>query len=185
MFVYCLNRPIQYADHSGNFADATNPNAHCYDSPPSGVGGGSVVTFVLLELLADAISDACDWIEDQKQAIQDKLTVSLAKASSRQYRTEYEEHHLVARKSPNAAIAANILYEVLPGGVEDPLNKAFVKTSVHRRLHTNLYYSFANHLVISAYLQAGVNDEQKRSNVVAALTVLRLFVESLNAFATN
>ena len=184
MFAYCLNNPVLYSDSSGSYACVLSRDASCFDAHPAG-GGGAIVGFYLIEAVLDATSTAQEWIDDQKEAIRGKLTLSLSKAKPRQYRTEYEEHHLVARKSPNAARAASILNKVLPGGVEDPLNKVLVKTSVHRRLHTNLYYTFANNLVIGAYLHADGNIQQQHSNVIAALTGLRVFVESLNVLAIN
>lgn len=76
-------------------------------------------------------------------------------------------------------MAAEILNDTLPGGVEDPLNLISIKTGLHRRLHTKLYYSIANALVIGAYGLSD-NEEEQTRNVVIALTVLRVIVFSLN-----
>lgn len=67
--------------------------------------------------------------------------------------------------------------------VNSPLNIEPVKTSVHRRLHTNLYYGWANRMVISAYNSANGDSAKQRINVIAALEQIRTFVRSLNAIA--
>ena len=186
MFAYCLNNPVQYSDRSGNLARAANPNASCFDThSPSGGGGGAVISFYFIDAVLDATSTAKEWIDEQKEAISGKLTLSLSKATSRKYKTEYEEHHLVARKSRNATKAAAILNNTLPGGVESPMNKVWVKTSVHRRIHTKLYYAFANQLVIGAYYEAGSDKQKQYENVVTALGILQVFVSSLNILSNN
>lgn len=74
---------------------------------------------------------------------------------------------------------------MLPDGVEDPLNKISLKTSVHRRIHTTLYYSLVNHLIIEAYTKANGNKQQQYANVVTALDNIREFLALLNAYSIN
>lgn len=194
MFAYCLNNPILFADPEG-----TNPYASyiAYKTCAEQFGGGSVYIVVglgvaaaaatpsFIDALSNTLDDINEWIDEQKQAIVDKLEASLTSAKQREYKTEYEIHHITARKSSNAAAAAAILNRVLPGGVEDPLNKVPVKTSVHRRIHTNEYYALANYLVISAYQQANGDPSQQYSNVVTVLGGLRIFIIGLNALSIN
>ena len=69
--------------------------------------------------------------------------------------------------------------------MEDPLNKVSLKTSVHRRIHNDAYYSLVNIMVVTAYDLAEGNPQQQYSNVVMVLGALYGFLESLNALSTN
>ena len=189
MFAYCNNNPVCCVDHNGRTTTfIKNQFQYTYvgDVLPIGAGGcGVILNFCLIEALEDFATTANTWYNDLEDAIVDKLKNSLAMARHREYRSEYEEHHIVAKKAPNAAPAAAILNKVLSGGVEDPMNKVMVKTSVHRRLHTTLYYSLANAYIITAYNTANGDEQQQYNNVVGSLMALRLFIETLNACAIN
>ena len=139
-----------------------------------GVGGAAAIGLALGSLVDDLIDEMLN-----------KLKKSLVTSGRTEYRTEYEEHHIAAKQAYKAKKAASILNEVLPGGVEDPLNKVSLKTSVHRRIHNNAYYSLVNIMVVTAYDLAEGNPQQQYSNVVMVLGALYGFLESLNALSTN
>ena len=160
-----LNR--DYSDFGGGGGGRTNTHSA---GTLLGTVAGAVATFELIE-----------WFKE----IEEKLTKSLAVAASRTYRTDFEEHHIAAKSAFKAREAATILNEVLPGGVEDPLNKVMLKTSVHRRIHTNVYYSAVNWLIVKAYQDAGDNPAQQYSNVVSTLGKLKAFLTSLNELVDN
>nr|WP_159434042.1 hypothetical protein [Clostridium grantii] len=61
-------------------------------------------------------------------------------------------------------------------------NLVAIKTSLHRRLHTSDYYGYANSMVISAF-NRGKTVVERRTNVYAALALLRAFVKTLDAAA--
>ena len=169
MFAYCLNNPVQHSDSAGSYARTVNPNANCYEAHPAGVGGGIPI----------GIPIGIGSIVDQ---LWDVASKSYARSSSRKYRTPEEVHHLVAKEAWNARPAAAILNETLPDGVENPLNKISIKTGLHRRLHTKIYYGIANAIVIGAY-HAGDDPESKQQNVAIALTALWVIVYQLNSMS--
>ena len=78
---------------------------------------------------------------------------------------------LVAKKAHNDKYAADILWEVLPYGVENSKNKLYIKTGLHRRLHTNAYYGWANSVVISAYKAAGEDRIKKNQREKKELSI--------------
>ena len=53
-----------------------------------------------------------------------------------------------------------------------------IKTGLHRKLHTDQYYGWANSVVISAYNSAQGNAMMQRVNVVKALGILRNWIKS-------
>ena len=63
------------------------------------------------------------------------------------------------------------------------MNKLYIKTGLHRRLHTNAYYGWANSVVISAYKAAGEDRIKKKQNVYLALNVIKAFVKKLDEAA--
>lgn len=190
MFAYCLNNPVVFIDSTGTYTTVRRLFEYNCIEALAGCGAGIAsltISITITEKLVSSLTTAIAYgIEKQKEEIQNKLVVSLEKVTTpKQYKTEYEMHHISAKKAPNAAEASVILEELLPGGIDDPLNLVAVKTSVHRRLHTNLYYTLANQLIISAYNEAAGNPEKQFENVVGSLLGLRLFIESLNQFSIN
>lgn len=92
-----------------------------------------------------------------------------------------ELHHIVAKAAYNARYAREKL-KAVGIGVNDTRNLVWIKTGLHRRLHTNLYYGFANSVVISAY-NRGTNFTTRKNNVIRALNTLRAFVLALDKSA--
>ena len=68
-------------------------------------------------------------------------------------------------------------------GINSDKNLITIKTGLHRRLHTDLYYGWANSVVISAYNSANGNRALQRSNVEAALNTIRGFIKTLDTMA--
>ncbi|MBQ7344495.1 MAG: AHH domain-containing protein [Oscillospiraceae bacterium] len=88
-------------------------------------------------------------------------------------------HHIVAKRASNASYAKKILNAV-GIRIDPPLNLVSLKTGLHRRVHTNMYYGWANSVVISAYHSANGNKKAQYLNVVGALSVIRTFLLAMN-----
>ena len=179
MFAYCGNNPVDRIDPSGCSYVSTQKHNVSSDYAFAqeicvGVGGVAAIGLVLGSSLDDLLDEMLR-----------KLERSLIKTGKHEYRAEYEVHHIAAKQAFRAARAARILNEVLPQGVEDPLNKVSLKTSVHRRIHNNAYYSLVNIVVVEAYDLAEGNPQRQYSNVVSVLGALYSFLESLNVLSTN
>ena len=71
----------------------------------------------------------------------------------------------IYKKSPKSAIARKCFDDV-GLKVEDDFNKVRVKTSFHRRLHTNIYYGLINTGVLIAYA-LGRDRDSKANNIKA------------------
>ena len=197
MFVYCLNNPINLHDPNGmyNYAlcginDQFTTETLLGGGSGSGAGivagaGSVLISYAAFDTVVGGITAHSDWLDELIDTIIDKLSKSLARSGRTKYGSEFEEHHIAARKASNAKQAANILQQVLPGGVEDPLNKVMLKTSVHRRIHTNAYYTLVNYAIIAAYNSAHGDPQQQAENVNSVLGALNAFLTSLNVFSTN
>ena len=97
-------------------------------------------------------------------------------------RSKREWHHIVAKGARNATRAKAKLTAV-GINVNDDVNLIWLQTGLHRRIHTDLYYGWANSVVISAYNSARGNDALERTRVLEALMVLRTFLGTLNETA--
>ncbi len=71
----------------------------------------------------------------------------------------------IYKKSPKSIIARKCFDDV-GLKVEDDFNKVRVKTSFHRRLHTNIYYGLINTGVLIAYA-LGRDKDSKAKNIKA------------------
>ena len=198
LFAYCLNNPVSMADDDGRIAItligtsiivlATSFLAisavAVFTSPQFqrlwAQMCTAIVTMVLNDLrsMGGIMSTMAVVLASKAKAILKTIAASFAKAKKiPTYRSEREWHHLVAQKAPNASYAAKILREVFPGkGTNDPQNLRYIKTGLHRRLHTNTYYGWANSVVISAYKAANGDTGQQEVNVKTALEVLGYWV---------
>lgn len=117
-------------------------------------------------------------LSKQARTVSQRVASSFAKSKPRNYRSPRELHHLVAQAGRNAQLARDILRRV-GIGINSSANLILIKTSLHRRLHTNDYYGLANSMVISAY-NKGKSATSRRTNVYAALAKLRSYVRSLD-----
>ena len=178
MFAYCGNNPIIYSDNNGNaFSFALKENRY------APLDGGRVGSLIGMSVSIGVGIELTDWLMELEKQIQEKMMLSLSKANTTNYKKDYEEHHVAARNAKNAALAAMILNEVLPDGVEDAHNKIWVSTDVHRRIHTNLYYSLVNKVIIFAYASANGDKQQQSANVIAALGSIKVFISTLDALS--
>ena len=199
-FAYCTNAPISMADYSGDIAISASC-AIVYILAVVCVSGiiwigsrpevqqafGNAVNSVISILVPEVPKFRDDvsviiHTTSAKQQIAAKMDQSFAKAKAREYRTSGEWHHMVAKGAPNAQRAAQVLKSV-GLDVNSDENLIYLKTSVHRRIHTNIYYGWANSLVISAYNSAAGNHDLQYSNVRSALGVIRTYLEALAATA--
>ena len=118
----------------------------------------------------------------QEKRISILVDDSFAKSQFKTYRSDKEIHHLVAKGARNADLAREILYSV-GIGINNEKNLLLIKTGLHRRLHTDLYYGWANSVVISAYRNAGSDLTEQKEAVLHALAKIKSVVMALDLAA--
>lgn len=179
MFAYCNNNPVVSIDEWGQYPYKENRPEADYitlDNLNSGTGAGvGTVAGVGIAGFIYAFSGLVD-------ALWRSVSKSFARTGQRSYKTGQEEHHVVARNSVKVNLSAAILNQMLPQGVENPINKMMIKTGLHRRLHTNLYYGMTNVIIVNAYC-SGSNYHEQRANVISAICMIRGIVWILNTMA--
>ncbi len=201
LYVYCLNNPVISSDSTGKSVTLTIMGitftikgiialvgfitasilAISYVTSPQFRQNWNQMCIGAVDALSRGVSSSIQLASSQAKTIAKKIGDSFAKTKTRpKYRKSHEVHHLVAKAAPNASYAAKILRSVLPKGVEDSANKLLIKTGLHHRIHTNLYYGWANSVVISAYNSAKGNKAKQKTNVYAALTAIKAFVKFLD-----
>lgn len=125
---------------------------------------------------------AVNWVTAKTKEITKALENSFARANPMtRYRWNKELHHVVAKAAYNAQYAREKL-KAVGLKVDSKENLIWIKTGLHRRLHTKLYYGFANSVVISAY-NRGYNYKKRRENVLTALRTLKAFISALDRAA--
>ena len=189
MFAYCNNNSVNYSDSTGqlpirNTVYINDGGSSYYGGSFSSSSGIPIVPPIIdIEEILESTATTITAISEIAEELWDSVAKSFARSVPRTYKSSQEEHHLVAKAASGAKQAAAILNEVLPGGVENPLNKMYIKTGLHRRLHTNLYYTITNQIVISAYMKAGDDKMTQRSYVIAALGAIRSIVAIMDVAA--
>ena len=187
MFAYCNNDPGNSIDPYGYgyiSIGGTSQDSFCelLDGGCSGgAGGGGVAIGILLglEKFGTAVANGT---QKAYEKVVNRIESLASDISSRRYSHDNEIHHIVAKKAPNAALAAKILNYTLPGGVDNEANLVSLKTGVHKRIHTTLYYYVTNAVVIDAYYAADGDFAKQRENVIAALTEIKAILVALNEF---
>ena len=135
-----------------------------------------------LQSVVNSLGVAYSWANSQAQNIAKSIGLSFARARTKtRYRTPSEVHHVVAKAAPNAKYARNVLNKVNIG-YNSNYNLIRIKTGLHRRLHTNMYYGFANSVVISAY-NKGTNYTKRRQKVIQALNTLKGMIIAMDKVA--
>ena len=208
MFAYCGNNPVMYKDEAGEFFAIIGITIGV-----KGLLGllglttcAAVATYISMPTIRSEVNSivasSTNWIEQAK----DTFTVSTAEAlilgyskakaieegiskklnlvqNIPNYRKDHEWHHIVAKAAPNAKYAYAILVKVGIKPKTDSKNLVLIKTGLHRRLHTDLYYGWANSIIIRAYNLANGDYMQQQDNVKKALKLLKDLLEKMSEHA--
>ena len=62
-------------------------------------------------------------------------------------------------------------------GINNPNNLVPVRSSIHRRMHSRLYYGFVNLVICTAYEAANGDPIKQRENVTKALYHLKEIIQ--------
>ena len=202
MFAYCGNNPINFIDYAGEssigasigyiflsvslviVAAITGATVITYGIAGleryDKIGKSAVETFDNAIRSTDIPTTIANQLTETADDIKQKISDSFARVKVRkQYRSDGEWHHMVAQGSANAAQARQILNE-LEIDINGPINMIYIKTGLHRRIHNQLYYSWANTIIISAYSSAQGNKARQKVNVVNALDIIRSYIRILD-----
>ena len=197
LFVYCYNNSINMIDYDGREALSFTVIyfAACALIIICAVAFVISPTFQrawnnVCDSLIDAVKESFDMmygiitaeavrLSTKAKIIYDSVCSSIAKVGSLLYNHSTEVHHIVAKKASNAKYARKILDNV-DIGYDSNYNLVRIKTGLHRRLHTNVYYGWANSVIIKAYNSAGNNYARQRSNVLTALSTLKAYIQAMN-----
>ena len=207
-YVYCANSPVIYKDASGESITLVICGVTLGAKAIIGLVGAIIATSALiayttnpdfrkgfdnmifstisaiesgLMAIGGAMINTAKWVSTKAKSIANSIADSFAQAKTiPNYRSDKEWHHIVAKKAPNAQRARDIL-DAVGIGYNSPYNLVLLKTGLHRRLHTNTYYGFANSVVISAYEAANGDPNLQLANVIIALDTLRRYLEAINA----
>ena len=94
------------------------------------------------------------------------------------------KHQLQTTKEKNNAVSfAELAYNTLSEvgiDINSKENMVWLKTGLHRRIHTDLHYGWANSVVISAYNSARGNRENQKTNVESALSTMKELLITIN-----
>ena len=188
MFAYCVNNPVNMIDTDGNLAISLFAYmtflavsvitvATCYyiSTPQFQIAWRNMCNNI-----STAIDNATRNVIVSSRNFFKTILENVFK-STNNYRNQREIHHIVAKQAYNAQLARTVLINV---GITDyrinPLNLISLKKSLHRRLHTNKYYGWANSVVISAYKAAGNNPDKQKYNVIMALNTIKKMLQELD-----
>ena len=183
LFVYCYNNPVNMVDNDGrepitiNYIGiyflataviaiytivvvSTPQFQRSWSQMCIAVAGGISSG---LGAFSGAMSGAISWASSRAKSIAKSIGDSFARTKTMpKYRSPREIHHIVAQQAPNVSLNVGL-------GYNSPYNLVSLKTGLHRRLHTNEYYGWANSVIISAHNSANGNKAKQRSNVIGAL----------------
>ena len=199
MFTYCLNNPAIFSDSAGTFAGVDDlillGGVFCCVlilgvaiSPVAWDAAVAVTDYIVgavneqLEVFGDIYDNVSGVISEyitQKEQISNSVPKDIDQGKTKKYRTDYEWHHIVAQRAPHAEYARLIL-ESVGVKVNSIENLVYIKTGLHRKLHTNMYYGFVNSVIISAYGDGSGTKEEQRARILNALNHLKAFISALS-----
>ena len=199
MFAYCLNNPAIFSDDAGTIAFVDDliflGGVVCCTlifgaaiAPVAWDAAVAVTDYIVgavneqLEVFGDIydnVSGAITEYISQREQISNSIPKDIDQGKTKKYQNNYEWHHIVAQRAPNAKYAQMILDSV---GVKinSIENLVHIKTGLHRKLHTNIYYGFVNSVIISAYRDGSGTIEERKARVLNALKFLKTFISTLS-----
>lgn len=198
LYTYCNNNAVNMCDNDGKSASAivimgiyilavsiiTLCLANAMTSPSFMRGWNQMCNAIArgLQSVSHNIGVAYSTANSKAQSIARGIGLSFARVKTKtRYRSSTELHHVVAKAAANAKPARLVLDKVKIG-YNSTYNLIRIKTGLHRRLHTNQYYGFANSVVISAY-NKGNNPSQRRQKVIQGLNTLKGMILAMNRVA--
>ena len=189
LFAYCNNNPASMLDRDGREA-VTIVEILAFlliCCAAASYLSGTVVQSpinIVPQIQVDSVRESepdISWSKTTAKAVQNKVKASLAiRDITKKYRSKKETHHIVARKAKPAKYGRRIL-EKVGIKIESSDNKVELKTQVHRRLHSHLYYGWVNKVVISAY-RKGETYSERQGYVKTALGMLKRTLEFMEKF---
>ena len=193
LFAYCFNNPLNYSDTKGTFALSFLTAVTCLVITVAvaylGVSFSSTYqknADKIGNTLADALKTyfqpvitSTAFVVSGFKTLSKSISDSFAKAKKNtKYKSKTEKHHIVAQKDSRANQSRGIL--ALVGiSVNSNLNLVDIRTGLHRRLHTNYYYTLVNNILDKA-CRAGNNSRKKEKNVRKSLNNIKNALKGLS-----
>ena len=153
-FAYCGNNPVNHVDSDGHSALAI-VGIVCAGALIAAASYLFVKTVTSRDFQNSwkaAVNSAICSVNGAIDRIQEKIKKSFEKARAvLSYKRYEEDHHIVAQKAKTAEPARRILEKVGIDYYNDEVNHVMIKTGLHRRLHSKLYYAWVNDRITQAY----------------------------------
>ena len=209
MFAYCNNNPVSFIDYSGNEAVAISTIWTLTSYVLVAFASAYVACVVCLVILphiaqkweelartagnrlSETVPAAINTTQNAElvQELTDIVTAAIwrsyaAQRTKQRYSHSWEIHHIVAQGSSNPhAVHARSILAATHIRVNSKDNLIPLKTGLHRRLHTNVYYTLVDTVITNAYEAAHGNPAQQRQNVLSALGRVRQYLQGINELA--
>ena len=171
LYIYCENDPVNYVDYSGHAAISIFGGGTLAGLLEAAVTSvlkviaGTIIGLVTTSILGNIVrssgissgstsgeNDLERRLEGLKELTKLKIDASIAKITAfPKYKRQEEEHHIVAQRARAAEPARKIL-KASNIGVNNEVNKVWLPTAMHRRLHNTYYYMWINESVASVYV---------------------------------
>lgn len=190
LFAYCNNNPVMNVDYNGMYTIA-------------GIITGFVMLFCALYYLymffatfivalqtitSQPVNVPNIWsifenlinFSKSRDILLVSLYISLVSAVERGFSCKTNDHHIIARISPQAALARYYYLDV-GGDIDDVRNKVTINQVFHWFLHTKLYYMAVNALIFNSYYLTG--NLSKQASVYNTLAAIKKTIAFFNGYA--
>ena len=185
VFAYCGNNPVNHVDSDGHSALAIVGIvcAGALNAAASYLFVKTVTSRDFQNSWTAAVNSAICSVNGAIDRIQEKIKKSFERARAvPSYKRYEEDHHIVAQKAKTAEPARRILEKVGIDYYNDEVNHVMLKTGLHRRLHSKLYYAWVNDRITQAYERGEGNLTLQREYVICELGRIRMELQVLNEF---
>ena len=179
LYLYCANDPVNYVDPSGHWAIGLSFIIEAVAAIGASVALAKKVYKILTSTkFKDAVKKLTNSVKSIASGritdIHIALARGLAKAvlNVKNHKSKYEKHHIVAQTASKAEPARDILKALLKKGVQNEANLVYLKYSFHRNIHSSIYYTSVNAIIVTAF-QSGKNKKARKNNVLADLYALK------------
>ncbi len=191
LFTYCINSPIGNNDVGGNFAVTASVTIGVSLTVVEAVAAAIILGIAIYQICQEvkayapaikavvetAIVYTTTLAEQRAQTyLETELDIACAKDEIRNKKKGGDDHHIVAKNDPRAAVSRAVINSV-DIGTDSPYNLVNIDKRYHQVIHTTAYHAAVTIMITSSFIRGKITNSE-RETVRSTLSTIRKIIQN-------